>query len=450
MGFSKDFLWGAASAAHQVEGAFKEDGKGLSIWNHYEHEPQKIKHGETADVACDHYHRYLEDIALMKEIGLKSYRFSISWPRIIPEGTGKVNQKGLEFYSKLVDALLDAGIEPMVTLYHWDLPYELYKKGGWENDNSPAWFEEYTRVVVEGLSDRVKYWMTFNEPQMFLALGYQLAVHAPFEKRDTAELIHMTRNVLLAHGKAVKIIRENSKQKVSVGMAPTGDVYLPKEETAELVEEARRNSFLFNQVDFLMSNSWWADPVFLGRYPEGAEKIFGSQLYTFTEEEWKLVSQPLDFYGYNNYQGRIDYPIDPYGYDNYGYQGCPKTTFGWNVTQDSLYWSSKFLYERYGKPILITENGYSGNDWVSLDGKVHDANRIDFVHRYLLGLKRAVEEGVPVLGYQYWSIMDNFEWSSGYDLRFGMIHVDYQTLKRTLKDSAYWYHEVIASNGSNL
>jgi beta-glucosidase len=450
MGFSKDFLWGAASAAHQVEGAYKEDGKGLSIWNHFEHEPHNIRHGETADVACDHYHRYQEDIALMKEIGLKSYRFSISWPRILPEGTGQVNQKGLEFYSRLVDELLDAGIEPMVTLYHWDLPYELYKKGGWENDNSPVWFEKYTRVVVERLSDRVKYWMTFNEPQIFLGLGFQLGVHAPFEKRDTADLIHMTKNVLLAHGKAVKVIRENGKQKVFVGMAPTGDVYLPKEETAEFVEEARRKSFGINQIDFLMSNSWWADPVFLGRYPKDAEKIFGTQMYTFTSEEWKLVSQPLDFYGYNNYQGRIDQPIDPYGYDNYGYQGCPKTTFGWNVTPDSLYWSSKFLYERYGKPILITENGYAGTDWVALDGKVHDTNRIDFVHRYLLGLKRAVEEGVPVLGYQYWSIMDNFEWSSGYDLRFGMIYVDYRTLKRTVKDSAYWYHDVIASNGDTL
>ncbi len=450
MGFSKDFLWGAASAAHQVEGAYREDGKGLSIWNHFEHEPNHINHGETADVACDHYHRFLEDIAMMKEIGLKSYRFSISWPRVLPEGTGTVNQKGLDFYSKLVDALLDAGIEPLVTLYHWDLPYALYQKGGWNNDDSSDWFAQYTKVVVEALSDRVKYWMTFNEPQVFLSLGHQLGVHAPFEKKDTVELIHMTKNILLAHGKAVKVIRESAKQSVAIGMAPTGDVYLPKQETTEAVEEARRRSFAIDEFGYILSNAWWTDPVFLGRYPEGAKELFGNQMYTFTQEEWKLVSQPLDFYGYNNYQGRIDHPVDPYGYDNYGYQGCPKTLFGWNVTPDSLYWSTKFFYERYGKPILITENGYSGLDWVALDGKVHDADRIDFVHRYLLGLKRAVEEGIPVLGYHYWSILDNFEWANGYDQRFGMIHVDYRTLKRTVKDSAYWYRDVIASGGSNL
>ncbi len=450
MGFSKDFLWGAASAAHQVEGAYLEDGKGLSIWNHFEHEACRINHGETADVACDHYHLFQEDIAMMKAIGLKSYRFSISWPRIMPEGTGHVNKKGLEFYSRLVDELLAAGIEPLVTLYHWDLPYELYKKGGWENDASPEWFAEYTRVVVEMLSDRVKYWITFNEPQIFLALGYQLGVHAPFEKRATSDLLHMTKMVLLAHGKAVKIIRENSKQRVSVGMAPTGDVYLPKTLSAEVVEEARKNSFAIDKIGYLMSNSWWADPVFLSQYPEGAKELFGDQMYTLTPEEWSLVSQPLDFYGYNNYQGRIDYPVDPYGYDNYGYQGCPKNIFGWNVTPDSLYWSSKFLYERYGKPLIITENGYSQYDWVALDGKVHDANRIDFVHRYLLSLRKAIDEGIPVIGYHYWSILDNFEWANGYDQRFGMIHVDYRTLKRTMKDSAYWYRDVIKSNGSNL
>lgn len=450
MGFPKNFLWGAASAAHQVEGAYHEDGKGLSIWNHFEHEQGNIHHSETADVACDHYHHYREDIALMKEIGLGSYRFSISWPRILPEGTGRVNEKGLKFYSELVDELLAAGIEPLVTLYHWDLPYELYKKGGWKNDNSPDWFEEYTKVVIDCLSDRVKYWMTFNEPQIFLSLGCQLALHAPFEQNDNAVLISMTKNILLAHGKAVKAIRENSKQQVSIGMAPTGDVYLPKDSTKDTIEEARRSSFALDEFGYIMSNTWWADPVFLGQYPEGAKELFGDQMYTFASEEWELVSQPLDFYGYNTYQGRITQPVDPYGYDDYAYQGCPKSIFGWNVTPDALYWSSKFFYDRYQKPILITENGYSGSDWVALDGKVHDYNRIDFLNRYLLSLKKVVEEGVPVIGYHYWSIMDNFEWSSGYDQRFGMIHVDYQTLKRTVKDSAYWYHDVIVSNGNCL
>jgi beta-glucosidase len=202
--------------------------------------------------------------------------------------------------------------------------------------------------------------------------------------------------------------------------------------------------------DFVMGNAWWADPVFLGKYPEGSEKVFGDKMYTFTGQEWEMVSQPLDFYGCNVYQGTVDYPVDPSGYDNYSYKGSPKSTMEWNLSPQSLYWSARFLYERYKKPIIITENGFSGIDWVSLDGKVHDPQRIDFLHRYLLELKRAIAEGIPVIGYQLWSIMDNYEWAKGYDPRFGIIHVDYQTLKRTLKDSAYWYSQVIKSNGGNL
>lgn len=450
MGFPKNFLWGAASASFQIEGAYKEDGKGISIWDHFGHQPSRIMHGENGDVACDHYHRFKEDVALMKEMGLKSYRFSISWPRIIPNGTGEINQRGLEFYSDLVDELLASGIEPLVTLYHWDMPYESYVKGGWKNDDISDWFTHYVKVVVERLSDRVKYWMTFNEPQIFMGLGYAQAIHAPFENNDKAELNHMTKNVLLSHGKAVSIIREYAKQPSVIGLAPTGDVFLPKDSSDNAIEEARKRSFCFNEDNLVMGNSWWADPIFLGKYPEGAKEQLGDMIYTLTEEEWKLVSQPLDFYGFNVYQGTVNYPIDPAEYGEYGFQGCARNSLDWFLTPEVMYWSPKFLYERYGIPILVTENGFSGSDWASLDGRVHDSNRIDFVHRYLLSLKKIIEEGVPVIGYQYWSLMDNLEWTSGYDPRFGLIFIDYSTLQRTIKDSGYWYRDVITVNGENL
>jgi len=450
MGFSKDFLWGAASAAFQIEGAYNEDGKGLSIWDVFGHEKGRILHNENGDIACDHYHKFREDVALMKKIGLKSYRFSISWPRILPDGTGKVNPKGIEFYSNLIDELLDAGIEPLVTIYHWDMPYSVYKKGGWKNDEISDWFAQYVKVLVENFSNRVKYWMTFNEPQVFIGLGHLMGIHAPFEKNSVKDIVHMSKNVLLSHGKAVATIRKFSKQNAKIGFAPTGDVYLPKNTTKEEIENARCKSFRLDPHEFVMGNSWWADPIFLGKYPEGASELLGSDMYTLSEEEWKLVSQPLDFYGFNAYQATCKLPADPGTYGDYGYQGCPRTQVNWFITPEVLYWSPKFLYERYGKPIMVTENGFASSDWVSLDGCVHDNNRIDFLHRYLRCLKKAAEEGIPIIGYQVWSLMDNLEWTSGYDPRFGIIYIDYRTMQRTIKDSGYWYRDVIFTNGENL
>jgi beta-glucosidase len=259
----------------------------------------------------------------------------------------------------------------------------------------------------------------------------------------------VTKNLLLAHGRAVTVLRKNCPGAL-VGLAPTGDCYLPKDDSPEAVEEARRRSLSIRDKLF-MSNTWWADPIFLGRYPEEAEELFGERMYRLSKEEWASVSQKLDFYGYNCYQGTMDYPPPADGYDNYGYQGCPKTAFGWNFTPQALYYSSKFWYERYGLPVLITENGYAGTDHVMLDGRVHDPQRQDFLHRYLLQVKRAVDEGIPVLGYTYWSIMDNFEWADGYDPRFGLVYVDYHNnCERTVKDSALWYRDVIASNGEIL
>ena len=447
-GFCKDFLWGAASAAHQIEGAYLEDGKGMGIWDTFEQETGYIIRNENGNVACDHYHRYREDVAIMKELGLKSYRFSVSWPRVMPEGYGTVNEKGLQFYIDLVNELTEAGIEPMVTLFHWNLPTAIYELGGWENPQVVDWFEQYTDVVTTALGKKVKYWMTFNEPQLFIGAGLNAGVFAPFEKKSTEALMRISKNVYLAHGKAVRIIRKNCQNSI-VGMAPTGEIVIPRDMNAESIERARKLSFSMKKESFTSSITWWSDPVFFGKIPEDAQAIFGECLPVLTEEEWEIVTEPLDFYGFNIYQGLEDLDsTEEYG--PYAYPGSPKTSMDWNVTPEVLYWSCRFLYERYGKPIMITENGMSSFDWVSLDGKVHDPNRIDFLHRYLRSIKDAVSEGIPVLGYQYWSIMDNFEWINGYDRRFGLVYVDYRTQKRTIKDSACWYRDVIATNGEIL
>ena len=446
--FKDDFLWGAASAAYQVEGAYDEDGKGTGIWDHFTQDVTRCAHGENGNIACDHYHRYKEDVALMKEIGLKSYRFSINWTRVIPEGCGKVNEAGLRFYSDLVDELIGAGIEPMVTLFHWNYPYELYRKGGWKNADSPEWFAQYVKVVVDALSDRVRYWFTFNEPQLFLGGGHKIGFHAPFEENSAKDMMTLYRNVFLAHGKAVSAIRRNAKLSPMIGMAPTGSVCIPTDRITE--DEARQRTFDFDSEDYFFSNAWWADPIMLGRFTDCAREVFGDDLISFTKEEWELVSQPLDYYAFNVYQAQTDMVPDRSKYDDYSYIGSPRTTTDWNVTPEVLYYAPKFFYERYKKPIMITENGMANTDWEFEDGKVHDPQRIDFLSRYLKELKRATDDGIPVLGYQYWSIMDNFEWTSGYDKRFGMIYVDYRTGKRTLKDSALWYADVIRSNGSKL
>lgn len=450
MGFGKDFLWGAASAAYQVEGAWDQDGKGKSIWDTASHQPGYMPHGETGDVACDHVNRMREDVALMREIGLKSYRFSVSWSRVLPTGTGQVNEAGLRFYSDLVDELNRAGIEPLVTLYHWDLPQALMERGGWENPEIEHWFAEYTRVVVERLSDRVQYWMTINEPQMFVGLGYFVGAHPPCKRLSPEEQIAVSVNVLRAHGRAVQVIREAAKLPPMIGFAPTGDVDIPKSMDPEDIETARQSTFGFDRFAFTMGNTWWADPIFLGRFPEEAYEAYPDAMAKVTAEDMALISQPLDFYGVNVYNAAVPYDFPADRYDPYSYQGSPKTMTGWVITPECLYWAPRFFYERCGKPVLITENGIAAMDWVSLDGGVHDMQRRDFLHRYLLELRRAADEGIPVIGYTHWSVMDNLEWNKGYDMRFGLIFVDYRTQKRIVKDSARWYAEVIAANGKNL
>lgn len=447
MGFSDDFIWGAASAAYQIEGAYKDDGKGLNIWDVYSRVPGHVRYTETGDVSCDHYHRYREDIKLFKEIGLKYYRFSISWTRILPDGTGRVNKKGIDFYSDLVDELIANGIEPMVTLYHWDYPYELHRKGAWLNDESPLWFEEYTKVVVDALSDRVRYWMTINEPQCVIGCGYFGAHHAPFMELPNKDLIIMSHNLLLSHGRAVRYIREKAKIPPIIGYTPTGPVFVPENNSKEAIDIAREKTMSMKNSLFF-STTWWSDPIFFGRYPDEAYEIFGEDMINPSEEDMKLISQPLDFYGANIYYSEKIRYADTYASNEY--IGIPRTSMDWVVTEDVLYWAAKFWYERYHKPILISENGMSNNDWINLSGKVNDPNRIDYIERYVKKLMDAADEGIPVMGYLYWSVMDNYEWAYGYDKRFGLIYVDYLTQKRVIKESGYWYKQLIESNGDIL
>ncbi|MBR0353996.1 MAG: family 1 glycosylhydrolase [Oscillospiraceae bacterium] len=434
-GFPENFLWGAASAAAQIEGGWNDGGRTPSIWDAAP--KSKIKHGEDCHTACDHYHRWREDVALMKELGLKSYRFSISWSRVIPS-EGKVNEEGLRFYSDLVDALIAVGIEPLVTIFHWDMPLWVYEKGGWLSESIVPLFRDYTRVVVEALSDRVTWWMTINEPGCFIMNGYLQGVHAPF-KRDYLALSKLTRNCMLAHAAAVKAIRQYAKKPPKVGVAFSSSAYVPKSEEKADVETARKKSV--ETSNGLMANRWWMDPMILGK-PVRAYGVYGSR-----QKDMAEIAQPLDFMGLNIYSSM-----------NYGDWGdterapaeTPRNSLGWVIDGRVMYWNVKFIYERYHLPIMITENGLAANDAVSLDGAVHDPNRTDFIRRYLGQLKRAVAEGIPVLGYQHWSIMDNFEWAEGYGPRFGLVYVDYATQKRIVKDSAWEYKKIIETNGAYL
>ncbi|MBQ3093854.1 MAG: beta-glucosidase [Clostridia bacterium] len=446
MAFKKDMAWGTATASYQIEGAWNEDGKGEQIWDMFCHQEGHIDCGHTGDVACDHYHRFREDVALMNKLGIKAYRFSLSWSRLFPDGTGALNEKGVQFYSDLIDELLQQGITPYITLFHWDYPSALHRRGGWLNNNSVTWFAEYAKAVVELYGDRVTHFITFNEPQVFIGQGYFGGWHAPGLKVSYEDVFRMCHNVLKAHGAAVIAMRKAAKQPLKIGYAPTCSGDYPHEETPENIEAVRRRFFACPPLgDGVMWNvSWWSDPVLLGRYPEDGLAMYKDYLPSITEDDMKLIHQPLDFYGQNIYNGH-EVALDANGnaVEVERYAGFPKTAIQWPVTPEALRWGPRFLYERYGLPIVITENGMSAHDVVSLDGQVHDPNRIDFVHRYLLELEKATEDGVDVDGYFLWSFLDNFEWARGYTERFGLVYVDYTTQERILKDSAYWYKEWI-------
>lgn len=449
MGFAKDFVWGAATSSYQIEGTGRDSGKGQNIWDVFTKEPGRVYEGHTGDIACDHYHRFREDVAYMKELGLKGYRFSIDWSRVLPEGIGKVNEKGIDFYNALIDELLEQGIEPYITLYHWELPYEIYKRGGWMNPEIVEWFGQYARLVAERFSDRVKYFFTLNEPQCFVGLGFLQGCHAPGVKAPLRDTFEMAHNALKAHGRAVQMLRAYGKQNVQIGYAPTSGMCYPEKETPKDIEAARKALFALpdDLSNWTWNVSWWSDPVILGKYPEEGMKKYEKYLPVITDEDMKLISQPIDFYGQNIYNGRcIRMGTDGRPEEVRRPAGFPKTATNWPVTPEALYWGPKFLYERYRKPIYITENGMACHDTVSQDGKVHDPNRIDFLARYLKNLKRAAEE-IDIRGYFQWSLMDNFEWDKGYAERFGIIYVDFETQERIWKDSAYWYRDLIHRNG---
>lgn len=449
MGFAKDFVWGAATSSYQIEGTGRDSGKGQNIWDVFTKEPGRVYEGHTGDIACDHYHRFREDVAYMKELGLKGYRFSIDWSRVLPEGTGKVNEKGIDFYNALIDELLEQGIEPYITLYHWELPYEIYKRGGWMNPEIVEWFGQYARLVAERFSDRVKYFFTLNEPQCFVGLGFLQGCHAPGVKAPLRDTFEMAHNALKAHGRAVQMLRAYGKQNVQIGYAPTSGMCYQEKETPKDIEAARKALFALpdDLSNWTWNVSWWSDPVILGKYPEEGMKKYEKYLPVITDEDMKLISQPIDFYGQNIYNGRcIRMGTDGRPEEVRRPAGFPKTATNWPVTPEALYWGPKFLYQRYRKPIYITENGMACHDTVSQDGKVHDPNRIDFLARYLKNLKRAAEE-IDIRGYFQWSLMNNFEWDKGYAERFGIIYVDFETQERIWKDSAYWYRDLIRRNG---
>ncbi len=447
MSFPDGFVWGAAAAAYQIEGSAYAAGKGLSVWDMFTRKPGAIFEGHTGDVACDHYTRYAEDVGLMQQLGLHAYRLSISWPRIVPAGTGTPNVAGLDFYDRLIDALLAHGITPYVTLFHWDYPLELYYKGGWLNPDSPAWFAEYTSLVTRRLGDRVQHYVTLNEPQVFIGLGHLEGTHAPGDKLRFREMLQAGHHALLAHGKAVQAIRAETRG-AQVGFSPVVTPRLPASDTEADIAAARQATFAVREKNS-WTHSWWMDPVFFGSYPQDGLEFYGHDAPRVGPGDLSTISAPVDFLGMNNYQGLLVEADGAGGVRDVPFRvGHPRTAFNWPITPDSLYWGPRFLYERYQKPLLITENGLSVRDWVAVDGGVHDTARIDFTARYLRALHRAIQDGTEVRGYFHWSILDNFEWAEGYKERFGLIHVDYQTQKRTLKDSAHWYRRVIESNGA--
>lgn len=450
--FRDDFVWGVASSAYQVEGRDVNDGAGAMIWDKFIAEGG-TKDGYGAQVACDHIHRYKEDFALMRLMGIQAYRFSISWARLIPEGTGRVNEKAVALYRDMIMEMKKNGIEPYLTMYHWEFPQALQDKGGWLNEDVIEWFGEYAKVVAESFSDICENFITLNEPECFVGIGHMSGWHAPGLHLPYKDVFQIAHNALRAHGQAVINLRKYACRPIRVGYAPTCGMAYPVSNKPEDIEAARKVLFGFYQPmdNWTWNVAWFNDPVFLGKYPEEGLQKFAEYLPEITDEDMELISQPLDFMGQNIYNGyfvkagengEIEFPDRP--------EGFPKTAANWPVTPDCFYWGVKFIYERYQMPMFITENGMSCHDDVSLDGRVHDPNRQNFLDLYISALQKANDEGVDLRGYFLWTFLDNFEWDKGYTERFGIVHVDFATQKRIVKDSAFWYQKVIETNGAIL
>jgi len=437
--FPSGFLWGAATSAYQIEGAWNEDEKGESIWDRFAHTKGNIKEGDTGDVACDHYHRWKEDIALMKKIGLKAYRFSIAWSRILPEGKGKVNQKGLDFYERLVDELLENDITPFATLYHWDLPQKLEEKGGWLECSTTKAFGDYADIVTKRLGNKVKHWITHNEPSIVASSGYKLGVHAPGIK-DISKTLKVTHHLLLSHGLAVPAIRKNSPD-AEIGITL---VIIPSVPASENEADIKATAIYDGAA-----NRWFLDPLFGRGYPSDIIEYYKEKGYLPSEgmvfvkdKDLKCIAETLDFLGVNYYFHSVCSASS-----NSVKTQLEHTDIGWEIYPEGMFKALMQVHADY-KPlkIYVTENGASFLDGPGEDGKVRDERRITFLRNHFIAASRAMKRGVPLSGYFVWSLMDNLEWNEGFSQRFGLIWVDYATQKRILKESALWYKDVIMQN----
>jgi beta-glucosidase len=423
--FPPGFCWGAATSAYQIEGAWNEDGKGESIWDRFAHSPGHVANGDHGDVACDHYHRFAEDVGLMRRLGLQAYRFSISWPRVLPTGRGMVNARGLDFYDRLVDALRAAGIEPFPTLYHWDLPQALQDEGGWTRREMAAWFAEYTAQVARRLADRVRFWTTLNEPRVVIINGYQTGEHPP-GVRDRGLARQVGHHLLLAHGRALQALHAaDASARVGIalnqaGADPAGD----SPADADAAEAA-----------------WRDECFFLGPLLKGEYESMPSESPRIEPGDLRVIAQPLDFLGVNFYARQVVGAGGPVR----RVPGSSHTAMGWEVHPPALRRLLGRLHAEYPlPPLFITENGAAFHDEVSGDGHIHDAPRQEYLRQHIAQLRLAMDDGVDVRGYFVWSLLDNFEWTFGYDPRFGLVRVDYATQQRTVKDSGEWYRRLIS------
>ena len=441
--FPEGFLWGSATASYQVEGAVKADGRGVSIWDTFSHTPGKTHNGDTGDVADDDYHRYKEDIALMKELGLKTCRFSIAWPRIFPNGTGQPNQKGIDHYSRFVDSLLEAGVQPYCTLYHWDLPQALQDKSGWQSKDTAKAFADYAGYTAGKLSDKIRHFMTTNEIRTFTELGYKQGTHAPGLQVDAKAFAQVCHNAVLGHGLGVEAIRAHAKAGTLVGLAENATATCPAIATEPHIAAAHRA--------YQEENAPYLNVILTGKYTEAYLKKLGANAPSTTPDEMKTIASPLDFVGLNVYQPTYVMADES---KETGYSvveppsSYPHMFSAWlYIGPEALYWSPTLAHEIYGlKAIYITENGASSADTLTPDGHILDTDRTMYLRNYIMQLHRAVAAGVPVKGYFLWSLLDNFEWADGYEKRFGITYVDFQTQKRTPKLSSHFYKALIAVN----
>lgn len=443
--FPEDFVWGTATASYQIEGAAAEGGRGPSIWDTFSRTPGKVAGGDTGDVACDSYHRYEEDIELMKRLGVKAYRFSIAWPRIFPEGTGDVNQAGLDYYARVIDALLEAGITPCATLYHWDLPQALQDQGGWGNRTTIDAFVRYAETIFRAFNGKIKQWITFNETWCISFLSNYIGAHAPGNK-DLQLALTVAHHCMVAHGEAVQRFRALGTQG-EIGTTHNLYWFEPYANAPEDIEAARRMRG--------WNNEWFMDPTFRGEYPRFLVEWFRSKgaEVPIMPGDMETISQKIDFIGVNFYSGGYGRFMEGAGdFDCEEVQvGFEKTYMDWNVYPEGLYRVLKWVHETYGDiPIYITENGACYDDQLTADNRVHDAERTAYFRKHFVQCHRLIASGVPLKGYFAWSLLDNFEWAEGYRKRFGIVYTDYATLARHPKDSYYFYQKVIAEGGLDV